>query len=131
MPTSSRRAAWRSSRPRSSGCAQSLAEAREKDDRAAAAAVARDLRYFNARRASAELVPPPDDSDVVRFGMRVRFERDDGRVQTFRIVGEDEADPAAGLISYVSPLALALIGRTVGDVVPAGQGEAEIFSVEA
>ena len=92
--------------------------------------MARDLRYFNARRASAELVPPPGDSDVVRFGMRVRFERDDGRVQTFRIVGEDEADPAAGLISYVSPLALALTGRTVGDVVPAGQGEAEILSVE-
>src|SRR5688572_5380743 len=68
----------------------SLAEARAKDDRAAAAAAARDLRYFTARRASAELVPPPDDSDVVRFGMRVRFERDDGRVQTFRIVGEDE-----------------------------------------
>jgi transcription elongation GreA/GreB family factor len=110
---------------------QSLAAARDKDDRAAAAAVARDLRYFNARRASAELVPPPGDSDVVRFGMRVRLERDDGRMQTFRIVGEDEADPAAGLISYVSPLALALIGRAVGDVVTAGQGEAEILSVEA
>jgi transcription elongation GreA/GreB family factor len=108
-----------------------LDEARARDDRPAAAAAARDLRYFTARRGGAELVPPPGDSETVRFGMLVRLKRDDGREQSFRIVGEDEADPAAGLISYASPLALALIGRVVGDVVPAGQGEVELLSIEA
>jgi transcription elongation GreA/GreB family factor len=107
-----------------------LAEAQAKGDRAAIAATSRDLRYFAARRASAELVPPPGDRKTIRFGHRVRIERDDGRVQTFAIVGEDEADPAAGLISYVSPLARALIGKRVGDTAMAGRGEVEILAVE-
>ena len=55
--------------------------------------------------------------------------RDDGREQSFRIVGEDEADPAQGTISHVSPLARALFGKAVGDVVRAGQGEAEIKAI--
>ena len=50
--------------------------------------------------------------------------RDDGREQTFRIVGEDEADPAKGSISHVSPLARSMFGKRVGDVVRAGNGEA-------
>ena len=61
--------------------------------------------------------PPPADCDSVRFGCQVTIERDDGRRQTFRIVGEDEADPAEGTLSYVAPLARALIGKEVGDVV--------------
>ena len=65
------------------------------------------------------------------FGSRVTIERDDGRTQTFRIVGEDEADPAEGLLSYVSPLARALTGKRVGEIVPAGQSEAEILAIEA
>jgi transcription elongation GreA/GreB family factor len=60
----------------------------------------------------------------------VTFLRDDGREQTFRIVGEDEADPAQGTISHVSPLARALLRKAVGDVIKAGQGEAEIIAIE-
>jgi transcription elongation GreA/GreB family factor len=48
----------------------------------------------------------------------VIFSRDDGRVQKYRIVGEDEADPKAGSISFVSPVARSLMGKAVGDVVP-------------
>lgn len=107
-----------------------LAKAQADGDRAAIAAVSRDLRYWTARRATAELVPPADRADEVHFGLRVTIERDDGRRQSFRIVGQDEADPAAGLLSYVSPLARALMGRRVGEVVPAGSGEAEIVAIE-
>ena len=74
---------------------------------------------------------PPGDCSQVRFGCRVTIERDDGRTQTFRIVGEDEADPAEGTISYVAPLARALIGKEVGDVVRVGASEAEIVAIDA
>jgi transcription elongation GreA/GreB family factor len=66
---------------------------------------------------------------VVQFGDRVTFEREDGRVQTFRIVGEDEADPAQGSVSYVAPIARALLGKVVGDVSPAPGGEIEITAI--
>jgi transcription elongation GreA/GreB family factor len=89
-------------------------------------AAARELRYWNARRASAQLVPVSDDRAQIRFGATVTIGRNDGRQQTFRIVGEDEADPAKGSISYVSPLARALLGKAVGDVVRAGSNDAEI-----
>jgi len=97
-------------------------------DRTAMARATRDLRYWSARRASAQLTEPAPDGEVVQFGRTVDVERGDGRRQTFRIVGEDEADPAAGSISYVSPLARALMGRSVGDVVSVA-GEVEIISV--
>lgn len=97
-------------------------------DRTAMARATRDLRYWSARRASAQLTEPSPDGDTVQFGRTVEVERDDGRRQTFRIVGEDEADPAAGSISYVSPLARALMGKTAGDVVTV-EGEVEIISV--
>src|SRR6185295_12662219 len=103
-----------------------LAEAQGAEDREKIAAAHRELRYWTARRATAELQPPPADCDEVRFGCRVTLERDDGRKQTFRIVGEDEADPTAKTLSYVSPLARALMGKEVGDSVRVGQGEAEI-----
>jgi len=106
-----------------------LATATESGDRAAIARASRDLRYWMARRASAELVPDSTNGTGIGFGSKVSLLRDDGRRQTFRLVGEDEADPAQGLISYVSPLARALIGRRVGDSVSAGQGEAEIVAV--
>jgi transcription elongation GreA/GreB family factor len=108
-----------------------LTEAHNRDDRLAVAEVSRDLRYWTARRATAELVPPRDDISEVRFGLRVTIERDDGRRQAFRIVGQDEAEPAQGLISYVSPLARALVGKRIGDVVKAGDHEAEIVAIEA
>jgi transcription elongation GreA/GreB family factor len=65
----------------------------------------------------------------VQFGDCVTFEREDGRVQTFRIVGEDEADPAQGSVSYVAPIARALLGKAVGDTSPAPGGEIEITSI--
>ena len=98
-------------------------------DRAAMAQAARDLRYWNARRATAHVVADPEDTTEIRFGSTVTILRDDGRKQTFRIVGEDEADPRRGTLSHASPLARALFGKQVGDVVPAGHGEAEIVAI--
>lgn len=98
--------------------------------RAALAEGARDLRYWEARRASAEVVPPAENAEEARFGLAVTLEREDGRRVTYRIVGIDEADPAAGRLSYVAPLAQALLGKRVGDSVPLGkQGEAEIVAI--
>lgn len=100
------------------------------DDRVAHARIARDLRYWNARRASARIMPPPDLAlGQVQFGSTVTILRDDGRRQVFRIVGEDEADPAQGTLAYVAPLAHALLGKSVGDVVSIGVAEAEILAV--
>jgi transcription elongation GreA/GreB family factor len=59
----------------------------------------------------------------------VEIEREDGRRQTFRIVGEDEADPAKGSISYASPLAAGLLRKTVGDVATVNGSEEEIVAV--
>lgn len=89
----------------------------------------RDLRYLAERLRSAQLVPAPASNDVVAFGSTVTFSRDDGRVQTYRIVGEDEADPKAGSISYVSPVARILMGKSVGDVASMGGQELEIEKI--
>lgn len=98
-------------------------------DRTPMARAARDLRYWSARRASAQLVETVPDGRV-RFGGSVTLEREDGRTQTWRIVGEDEADPAAGSVSHVSPLARALIGKRAGDeAVVAGQS-VEVISAD-
>ena len=86
----------------------------------------RDLRYLAERLRTAQLVPAPATNDAVAFGSTVTFNRDDGRVQTYRIVGEDEADPKAGSISYVSPVARLLMGKAVGVVVTMGGQELEI-----
>ncbi len=99
------------------------------EDRGAAAPIARDLRYWRARRASAQLVESSPAGDRVQFGSTVTIERDDGWRQTYRIVGEDEADPTQGTLSYVAPLARAMIGRSAGDVIRVGDGEAEIVAV--
>ncbi|QFU16117.1 transcription elongation factor GreA [Microvirga thermotolerans] len=107
-----------------------LAQAQEAEDKGEIARVARDLRYWSHRKSTAELVPEPTDFSHVRFGSRVTFVRDDGRTQTYRIVGEDEADPAKGSISYVSPLAQALLGKQVGDAVSVAHTEAEIVRIE-
>jgi transcription elongation GreA/GreB family factor len=100
-----------------------------KDDRTAMARATRDLRYWSSRRATAQLVDPGDNDGAVRFGGSVTIEREDGRRQTWRIVGEDEADPAAGSVSYVSPLAQAVLGKTIGDLAMVAGGEVEIVAV--
>lgn len=97
-------------------------------DRTAMARATRDLRYWSSRRGSAQLVEERR-ADVVAFGGVVTIERDDGRRQTWRIVGEDEADPSTGSVSYVSPLAQATLGKSVGDVVIVAGAEVEIIAV--
>ncbi|ARQ58676.1 transcription elongation factor GreA [Rhizobium sophoriradicis] len=89
----------------------------------------RDLRYLAARLRTAQLMPYPTSVNVVAFGNTVTFRRDDGRVQTYRIVGEDEADPKAGSISYVSPVARLLMGKAAGDAAEAGGHELEIIAI--
>jgi transcription elongation GreA/GreB family factor len=109
---------------------EAYAAAQASADRAALAAAGRDLRYWSARRATARVVPASTDHSEVRFGTSVTIIRDDGREQTFRVVGEDEADPAKGSISHVSPLARSMYGKRVGDAVRAGNGEAEIIRIQ-
>jgi transcription elongation GreA/GreB family factor len=104
-----------------------LAQGQHDGDKAVIARASRDLRYWTQRRATAQLIERPEHLDRAGFGMRVTIIRNDGRKQTFGIVGEDEADPSHGLIAYTSPLARALMGRGEGDV--AG-GEAEIVKLE-
>ena len=99
-------------------------------DRTAMARATRDLRYYGARRASAQLVDPPPGDGVIRFGSRVRLEAGDGAALSYRIVGEDQADPAQGLVSYIAPIARALIGRSVGDTVKVAGRDLEITGVD-
>jgi transcription elongation GreA/GreB family factor len=99
------------------------------EDRAERARIGRDLRYWTARRGSAHVMPAPSDTDTVHFGSTVTIDRDDGRHQAYRIVGEDEADPEKGTISHVSPLARALLGKSVGESVNVAGHEAEIVEI--
>lgn len=98
-------------------------------DKHALARVARDLRYWNARRASAELIHTIADVGQVRFGHRVIVEDETGKQQSFRLVGEDEADPSKGLIPYVAPLALALLGKSVGESAEVGRHSSRIVDI--
>ncbi len=99
-------------------------------DDTALAKAARDVRYWQARRYTAQLMPEPNADGTIQFGHAVTIQRSDGRQQTFRIVGEDEADPRCGRISYVSPLARALLESQIGDTVRIGALEATIIKVE-
>ena len=90
----------------------------------------RDMRYFSERVRTAQIVAAPERADVVAFGSTVTFSRADGREQTYRIVGEDEADPKAGSMSFVSPVARAVMGKAVGDEVTAGNQTIEIIAIE-
>ena len=78
--------------------------------------LARDLRYWEARRATMEVVPLQPNQGQVGFGARVAIERRGVR-QEVQIVGSDEADPKAGLLSWTSPLARAMEGAAVGETV--------------
>jgi transcription elongation GreA/GreB family factor len=100
------------------------------DHRAARGRIERDLRYWRSRSATAEVIAPPTDTEEVHFGSTITIARHDGREQTWRIVGEDEADPAKGTLSYVAPLARALAAKRVGDTVEVAGGEAEIVRIE-
>ena len=109
------------------GFGQAEAEA----NRERMALLARDLRYWTARRETAELVEPAAGESVARFGMRVTVEGEDGERHEWTIVGEDEADAARGKISHVSPMARELFGKGVGDVATVNGREWEIVSLAA
>ncbi|NEU11532.1 transcription elongation factor GreA [Methylobacterium sp. BTF04] len=98
------------------------------DAKADESRVTRDLHYWTARMGTAQLVEAVPGDDV-RFGSTVTILREGESRQTFRIVGEDEADPAAGSISYVSPMSRALTGKVVGDVVAVNGHETEIVEI--
>lgn len=98
------------------------------------AEIDRDLRYFSARFECAQCVEPKlQPKDVVLFGAKVEVEDEHGAVHQFHIVGEDEADISAQKVSYVSPIAKALIGKKVSDQViwqrPAGKLALEIIEI--
>lgn len=93
------------------------------------AAPLRDARYFTERVRTAQVMPDPVSRDVVAFGSTVTYARDDNPPQTYRIVGEDEADPKNGTISFASPVARALMGKTVGDVVEVNEQDLELISI--
>jgi transcription elongation GreA/GreB family factor len=107
---------------------QAIEDANER--RRALELAARDVRYFAERVASAVPQAEPAGTVVVAFGSQVTILREDGRRQTFRIVGEDEADPRGGSIAYVSPLARRLIGKRVGEAMEMDGREIEIVAVE-
>lgn len=98
------------------------------------AELGRDLRYWSARQAVMQVVPPEPDPGTVGFGTSVQIRRG-GRVLQLSIVGEDEADPAAGRIAWTSPLARALEGAEPGESVPFEAGgraeEIDVLSIAA
>ncbi|GAB5461136.1 MAG: transcription elongation factor GreA [Hoeflea alexandrii] len=89
----------------------------------------RDARYFAERVRTAQIMPDPSSRETVAFGSTITYSRDDRPPQTYRIVGEDEADPKTGTISFASPVARALMGKAVGDVVELGDQELEIIAI--
>lgn len=91
--------------------------------------LARDLRYWEVRKSTAEVVTPSSDGTVA-FGSTATIRRK-GRTQTFRIVGVDQADAAHGLISFRSPLAQAILGARPEDVIEAPEPLGEIEVLEA
>ena len=107
--------------------AQKIEDVNER--RRQAAAPLRDVRYLSARVRTAQVITNPTSTDIVVFGSTVTFRRDDGRVQKYHIVGEDEADPKAGSISFVSPVAKSLMGKALGDVVGTSGQELEIIAI--
>lgn len=109
---------------------EEFAKAEAQADREKIAHVSRDLRYWNARRETAELSEPGPDETVVRFGMIVTLKDEDGESHVWKIVGEDEADTTHGKISHAAPVAKALFGKSVGDVVEVNGKEWELTALE-
>jgi transcription elongation GreA/GreB family factor len=100
------------------------------EDKDALARVDRELRYWQQRKATAKVVEPDSEPVKVRFGVRVTLQYEDSTQRTFTLVGEDEADPAQGLISWISPIAQALIGTSVGEEVALQSQRVEITKLE-
>lgn len=92
------------------------------------------LFFLRGRIESAEVVDPKSvQSENVVFGATVTIEDENGELKTYQIVGEDEIEPGRNRISWKSPLARALLGKSVGDQIsvsrPAGELEAEILEI--
>jgi transcription elongation GreA/GreB family factor len=100
-------------------------------EREALGRAARELRYWTARLASAEVAEPDPQSDRVVFGTAVTVLREDETVAMFRIVGEDEADPSTGRIAWTAPVAQALLGSRPGDLRQLPTGAVEVLSIDA
>jgi transcription elongation GreA/GreB family factor len=109
---------------------EALAKGNAEADRDMIARASRDLRYWNARRESAEISRPDPHSKVVRFGMTVTIADEDDKTQTWTIVGEDEADASHGKISHVSPMAKSMFGKSVGDSFMLNNHEWEITVID-
>jgi len=107
-----------------------LARATAAADREAVARASRELRYWTARRATAELAEPGQDAESVVFGTRVTLLREDDTQMTLRIVGEDETDPASGRIAWTAPVARALLGSELGDVRELPTGSVEVLAID-
>lgn len=104
------------------------------DDPVAAQAIARELRWLEARVASAIVVDPASQPrDRVAFGALVDLIDENDQRSRYRIVGEDEADAEQGSVSWLSPLAQAVLGARVGDEVtwrrPAGDLRLEVVGI--
>jgi transcription elongation GreA/GreB family factor len=108
---------------------EAFSQAEKTQERVAVATHLRDLRYWTTRRETAELSAPEPGSDVVRFGMTVTIADEESRRKIWKIVGEDEADATKGMVSHVSPLALALFGKGVGDLVTVAGKEWEVVAL--
>ena len=106
----------------------------EQADKQRQADLERDLRYFNQRLQSAQVVAPAVSTDKVQIGSWVTFANEQDEQQRIQLVGEDQADAGAGLINWGSPLGRALLGAQVGDEVlwrrPVGDQLIEILRIE-
>lgn len=107
-----------------------LSEANAAGRSEAAARAGRELRYWSARHATAQLVEPPADAGTVMFGVAVTGRRENGGVLRLRLVGEDEADPARGRIAWTAPVARALMGGELGEVRDLPSGALEIVAID-
>ena len=105
-----------------------------KDDKQRQADLERDLRYFNQRVQSAQVVAPATSTEKVQIGSWVTFANEQDLQQRIQLVGEDQADAAAGLINWGSPLGRALLGAQVGDEVlwkrPVGDQLIEVLRID-
>lgn len=107
-----------------------LATGNAEADRNLIAHASRDLRYWSARRETAEVSHPDPKSDVIRFGMTVTIADVDDKTQVWAIVGEDEADASHGKISHVSPIANLMFGKSVGDSFVLNGHEWDIVAID-
>ena len=108
---------------------ETLARARAADDRSAVLRIQRDLRYWVERLRTAEVVIPPAANGLVRFGSTVVLDKSNGSRISYQLVGEDEADPSQGKISYVSPIARKMLGASIGGRVTLPDGDAEVAEI--